>query len=174
MTFLKPALAAALSLCATMATSHATLETQEAQANANYKAVVRISHGCEGEPTLRVIVEIPDGVINVKPMPKADWELETVITDYEKTYEYHGPRTEGVTEITWSGSLDDGHYDEFTFRGRITDDFAEGDTVYFPVTQICANGDHAWIEIPANGQTRGDLEKPAPSLSITGAAHAHH
>ena len=174
MTFFKPALVAALSLCATTATSHASLETQEAQANANYKAIVRIAHGCEGEPTLSVTVQIPAGVINVKPMPKANWELETVTTEYAKPYEYHGTRTEGVTEITWTGTLDDGHYDEFVFRGRITDDYADGDTLYFPVTQTCANGDHAWVEIPAEGQSRGDLAKPAPGVSITGGSHDHH
>src|SRR3546814_5265373 len=66
-----------LSLAAT-AQAHVTLEQPEAAASSTYKAVVRVPHGCEGEATLKVRVQIPEGFINVKPQPKAGWALETV------------------------------------------------------------------------------------------------
>ena len=165
---------AVLATAGAAAHGHATLETKEAPMEANYKAVMRIAHGCEGEATLKVRITIPEGVINVKPMPKAGWTLETVTGPYAKTYQYHGPRSEGVKEITWTGKLLDTHYDEFVFRGRITDVFEEGQMIYFPTVQECANGSHNWVGIPAEGQSRRDLDEPAPGLKVTAGGHSHH
>src|SRR5690606_13900068 len=50
--------------------AHATLEKAEA-APGSYKAVIRIPHGCDGQPTETVRVEVPEGYIGVKPQPKA-------------------------------------------------------------------------------------------------------
>ena len=35
-------------------------------------------------------VQIPEGVIVVKPMPKPGWTLEEVNVAYAKSYDYHG------------------------------------------------------------------------------------
>ncbi|MBT0956128.1 DUF1775 domain-containing protein [Alphaproteobacteria bacterium KMM 3653] len=156
------------------ATAHATLEQQEAQLNTTYKGVMRIGHGCEGQPTLRVTITIPEGFINAKPMPKAGWKMTTVSGPYAKTYDYHGPRSEGLKQVTWEGSLDDAHYDEFVVRGYISDAFAAGQTLYFPTVQECADGAHEWVNIPAAGQDPHALDSPAPGVRLTAGEHAHH
>jgi uncharacterized protein YcnI len=165
---------ALLALLPAIAVAHATLESDEAPANSFYKAVVRIGHGCEGSPTTAVRVQIPEGVIAVKPMPKAGWQLTTTEGDYENAYDYYGTAlTGGVKEVAWSGgSLPDAFYDEFVFRGRLTD-FAPGTLVYFPVVQECAAGVHRWIEIPAAGESADDYEEPAPSVTIVEGAGGH-
>ena len=118
-------------------------------------------HGCEGEATLKVRVQIPEGVIAVKPMPKAGWTLETVTATYAQPYDYYGtPMTEGVTEIIWTGELPDAFYDEFVFRGMLTGGLEAGSALYFPVVQECADGAERWIEIPAAGPGPGQLEYP--------------
>ena len=91
--------------------------------NSSYKAVLRVGHGCEGKPTTAIRVQIPEGVIAVKPMPKPGWQLATVKDKYERPYDYFGSElTEGVQEIAWSGGeLRDDFYDEFVFVGRLTD-----------------------------------------------------
>jgi periplasmic copper chaperone A len=74
--------------------------------------------------------------------------------------------TEGVREIHWSGGeLPDAWYDEFVFRGRLTDGLA-GQTIHFPVVQECGDAVTRWIEIPAEGQTE-EPEEPAPALTVT-------
>ncbi|GLQ34268.1 hypothetical protein GCM10007939_05510 [Amylibacter marinus] len=173
MKFSTIAQACAYCLLANTAFSHASLEVKEAENNNNYKAVMRISHGCDGSATKSVTIHIPEGVINVKPMPKAGWALETTRGDYAKTYDYHGPRSEGVKSITWTGTLEDQHFEEFIFRGRITDDFKEGSTVYFPTEQKCQTGENMWIEIPEEGADSHSVERPAPALKIK-QGHAHH
>ena len=57
------------------AAAHATLERTEAPADSYYIAVIRVPHGCKGSPTLKVRVQIPDGVMGVKPQPKPGWQL---------------------------------------------------------------------------------------------------
>jgi len=49
---------------------HVTLEQRQAAVGAAYKAVFRVPHGCDGSPTIAIRVRIPEGVLDVKPMPK--------------------------------------------------------------------------------------------------------
>lgn len=154
------------------ALAHSSLETGQATADSMYKAVLRVPHGCDGKPTIALTIDIPEGVIATKPMPKPGWKLETVWGAYGKTYDYYGtPMSEGVTQIRWSGgALPDDFYDEFVFRARITGDLA-GTTIAFPTTQFCPDGAQvAWTETAAPGQDPHDLPHPAPALMVVAAA----
>jgi uncharacterized protein YcnI len=166
---------AALVLATGPTFAHATLENTEAVVGSSYKAVFRVPHGCEGKPTIALRVQIPEGVIGVKPMPKPGWTLEKITGDYEKTYELHGiPVAHGVTEVVWSGgSLADDEYDEFVLRASVSADLEAGSTIYFPLVQECPDGAFArWIEIPAKGQA-DEPEHPAPSVLLVKKADAH-
>ena len=104
MTIKKLALLSALMFAASPALAHLTLETAEAPAGSTYKGVIRVGHGCEGAPTTAVRVQIPEGVVAVKPMPKPGWTLETSVAAYSEPVQYRDRTlTEGVREITWSG-----------------------------------------------------------------------
>lgn len=168
-------LAAAMAVvAASSAQAHITLETGEAPVNSTYKAVLRVGHGCEAAATTRVRVQIPEGVIAVRPMPKAGWELETVTGAYAHPYDYFGEKlAEGVTEISWTGNLPDAYYDEFVFRARLTDGMEVGSEVYFPIVQECGETAARWIEIPAEGQDPDSLEYPAPGLTLLPASTGH-
>lgn len=160
---------ALVALGASAASAHITLETQQAPVASTYKAVFRVGHGCEGKPTIKVRVRIPDGVIAVKPQPKAGWTIEKVKGAYDKAYDYYGtPTTEGVKEIVWSGgSLPDDEYDEFVLRAYLTGDLKADTTLYFPVVQECPDGAvERWIEIPATGKSADDYEQPAPGVTL--------
>lgn len=167
--------AAVVAALGTVASAHATLETKDATVASYYKAVMRIGHGCEGEATLKVRIAIPEGVISVKPMPKAGWTLDTVQGAYANSYELHGRAiTEGVTEIVWGGELANPHFDEFSFMARLDGSLPAGEMLYFPTVQECANGENAWVEIPAAGQNAHELKRPAPALLLNAAdAHSH-
>ncbi len=169
------AITAALLTLAVPAQAHTTLEAQQASVASTYKAVLRVGHGCEGAPTLKLRVRIPEGVINVKPMPKPGWEMETVKAPYGKTYDYHGTATsEGIREIVWTGKLLDEHYDEFVFRAYLTDSLKPDTMLYFPTVQECAGGKaDRWIEVPAEGKSADDYEHPAPGLKLLPARATH-
>ena len=150
-----------------LACAHASLETTTAKSGAQYKAVVRIGHGCEGTATTTLRVTIPEGLIGVHPMPKAGWKLEIVSGPYAKTYEIFGkPVAEGAQQIVWSGgSLPDAFYDEFVFTGTI----AKGvrGQLAFPVIQECEKGRHDWVDLPKDGGTAHDPKaSPAPLVFV--------
>jgi periplasmic copper chaperone A len=170
----RAALAASLTLALPSpgAFAHATLERKEASPNASYRGVVQITHGCDGQPTTKVSVTIPEGVVGAKPMPKPGWTVTTEKGPYARAYPYfHGDIREGVKTITWTGgSLPDDQVDEFTFFARVTDAFAPGSTVYFPIEQDCATGQYRWSEVPAAGQDAHALKSPAPGVRIVAAA----
>jgi uncharacterized protein YcnI/copper(I)-binding protein len=162
-------------IAAVTAFAHVTLETREARAGTSYKAVLRVPHGCDGSPTLKVRAQIPQGVIAVKPMPKAGWQIETMKGAYGRSYAYfHGQQlSEGVKEIAWSGGkLPDEHYDEFVFASFLAGDLKPG-PLYFPVTQDCEKGEARWIEIPARGQDAHALKAPAPAVIILAQQAGH-
>jgi uncharacterized protein YcnI len=162
--------ATVLTASASMALGHVNFEKRSAKADANYKAVMTVTHGCEGSPTLTFRVKIPAGVFNVKPMPKPGWTIKLIEGDYEKPQIYHGKtHKSGVTEIVWSGgSLPHNFYDEFVFRARIGA-FEAPTKLYFPAVQECEKGQNAWVEVPADGKSRRDLEHPAPVLQVNPA-----
>ena len=164
----------ALMLFAPAALAHATFEQQDVTPNQTQRMVLRVPHGCGAEATLRLRVAIPDGVVAVQPMVKAGWTLTTVTGPLSRPFDNHGTQiTEGVREITWEGELPSEFYDEFVFRARFTDELPVGEVVYIPVIQECATGTERWIEIPAAGQSAGDLRYPAPGVTVNAAAQGH-
>lgn len=163
-------LAAGLLMAAAPALAHVTFEKAEAKSGSTYKAVLRVGHGCEGSPTRAVRVQIPDGVIAVKPMPKPGWVLTTKLESYAEPVPYYDQMlTEGVREIAWTGgNLPDDWYDEFIFRARLPEG-EPGTMIYFPVVQECEAGIHRWIEIPEAGRSADDYEEPAPGVQLIAA-----
>ncbi|PWJ80885.1 hypothetical protein C7441_1115 [Pseudaminobacter salicylatoxidans] len=170
------AAACALSAASIVAAhAHATLEKSEA-APGSYKAVLKIPHGCDGgQATHTVRLEIPEGYIGAKPMPKAGWELAVEKGDYAKTYKLHGEEVKsGVMVVTWSGgNLPDDFYDEFAVSGTLAD-VEEGQQLFFKATQVCDKGEVAWNEEPAAGQNPHSLEHPAPAVTILAASAGGH
>ncbi len=165
--------AAAVLLAGTgSAFAHISFETPSAPVGGAYKAVLRVPHGCAGSATIGLHIRIPEGVVGVKPMPKAGWTLKVVKGKYARPHQLHGaPRTEGVTEIVWSGgNLPDAFYDEFVFTTSLAADLEPGAMLYFPVVQTCETGAVRWIEIPAPGSTDDDYKNPAPGLTLLPAA----
>lgn len=172
-------LAAALVLTAASiitAHAHASLEKSESPAG-SYKAVMRIPHGCGEQATNVVRIDLPEGFIQAKPMPKAGWQVEVEKSDYAKTYMNHGKEVKsGVKSVTWKGGdLPTDFYDEFVISGTLADVEA-GSSLAFPTVQTCKEGTVSWTELAKDGQDPHALEHPAPLLKIAASdmsAHDH-
>lgn len=165
-------LVAATALAWSGASAHTVLDKSEAPANSYQRLSFMVPHGCEGSPTLNVRIQIPDGVVGVKPQPKPGWELTIVRGTLKTPYVDHGKTiTEGVTEVKWTGKLLDAHMDDFAMNAKLPD--KAGETLYFATVQECEKGVHRWIEIPAAGKSRNDLKQPAPALKLSPKKAAH-
>jgi len=171
----------ALSLFTSPTWSHVTLEQAQATAGSAYKAVLRIGHGCEGQPTREVMVRIPAGFVGARPMPKPGWTIQIRHAPLSTPETLYGQTlTDDVAEVTWTARsheswLDDAHYDEFVLRGQLSPRAAD---MWFDVIQNCPNGQLAWDQRPQpnSGQPTA---YPAAKLTVTpvsapAAAHAGH
>jgi uncharacterized protein YcnI len=159
----------AAALVVSPAFAHVSLEPKQATVGSSYKAVFAVPHGCAGSATIKIRVQIPEGVIAAKPMPKAGWNVEAINGKYAAEYDFHGSKlSEGVKEVVWSGGkLPDHQYDEFVVSTFITDGMKPNSTLYFPVVQECEQGVSRWIDIPKEGEAHGHGSKsPAPGVML--------
>lgn len=157
-------------VAASSASAHITLENRQATIGAGYKAIFTVPHGCAGSATIKIRVQIPEGVIAVKPMPKAGWNVETIKGKYATEYDYHGAKySEGVKEVVWSGGkLPDDYYDEFVISTFLTSVLKPDTVLYFPTVQECEQGVSRWIDIPQGGDSTHMHEDkwPAPGVKL--------
>jgi uncharacterized protein YcnI len=160
---------AAVAFTASSAHAHVTVENRQAAIGSFYKAVFAVPHGCAGSPTVKIRIQIPEGVIAVKPMPKAGWSVEAIKGKYAAEYDFHGSKfSEGVKEVVWSGGkLPDDNYDEFVISTYLTGGLKPNTMLYFPVVQECEQGVSRWIDIPADGSSHShDSKSPAPGVKL--------
>lgn len=154
------------------AAAHVGLETPKAVIGRGYKAVLKVPHGCEGAPTVKVTVELPEGIILAKPMPKPGWIISTTRGSYAQTYTFLHGKTfgEGVKAITWSGgSLPDDYYDEFVVNTFIPAELKPDARLAFIVTQDCEKGQMRWSQIPESDEAAHHMDFPAPILTLVPA-----
>jgi periplasmic copper chaperone A len=160
---------AAAALALSSASAHVTLENRQATIGSSYKAVFEVPHGCAGSATIKIRVQIPEGVIAAKPMPKAGWNVEVIKGKYAADYDYHGAKlSDGVKEVVWSGGkLPDDNYDEFVIHTYLTAALKPNTNLYFPVVQECEQGISRWIDIPPDGEAAAhDSKSPAPAVKL--------
>ena len=167
--FTVAALAATALLSAVPASAHVTVAPSTTDAGAS--AVVRFSvgHGCEGSPTTRVEIRIPDSIYAVTPTRNPFWKVsvETEPVDPPVTDAHGTAITERVTSVVYRAlaALPDGQRDTFDLALHLPD--ATGSALVFPTVQTCETGESAWIEVPAEGQDAEELSLPAPAFTVT-------
>lgn len=144
--------------------AHATAQMYGEKATTNvYGAVfIRIPHAAADRSTVKVEVQIPEGVSAVKPQRLSGWS-ESVTKSADGTT---------VTSVTWSnGSLPDTSFQDFGISLKFPG--VEG-KLYFKTVQTLDDGSTvAWIEVPAAGVDSHSLAKPSPSVTVVAAASAH-
>lgn len=166
------AIAALFTAGASPAFAHATVTPKEV-APGYAKIVISIGHGCDGQATKSVRVDIPEGFIGAKPMPKAGWTIEVEKGAYAHPYKMHGkPVSSGPTAITWTGDLPDDYFDEFSINGMFAG-VKEGDRLFFKTVQTCDTGELAWTEEAAPGQNPHELAHPAPFVTVGAGSSGH-
>ncbi|KAG0220681.1 hypothetical protein B0O80DRAFT_423138 [Mortierella sp. GBAus27b] len=148
--------------------AHVTANPSVAVSGAYFQTNFRVPHGCDGNATDRVIVEIPKGVSSVKPKATVPWTtainmvpLDTPIVTPTGTI------NTTVGSVTWSGgSLPDNMYEDFGLQFKLPQ--MEG-PLYWKVYQHCVNNAwNNWTSVPdANGKTDGF---PAAVINIANAS----
>lgn len=165
---------AAVAFVATPASAHVDVGAETAVAGEATLIEFTYNHGCAGSPTTAVRFQIPEGVNVVYPTVHPGYDIEIVRADApEGTVDGHGNAVaDRVSEVIYTAKepVASGLRDVIVLQAVMPD--TPGVTVYFPTIQSCVEGESAWIEIPADGQSADDLEKPAPGFLLVESDHA--
>lgn len=148
------------------AEAHVVFNEMEADAGGFHTAQLRVMHGCDGAPTTKVRIEIPDGVTRVTPRVVPGWTVDVEMKTLDEPILLHGFEvTETVGALTWSGgSFPDYAYEQFEFRMMMPE--ASGARLDFPVRQFCDEASLHWDDIAAENEDPWTLDEPAPFIRL--------
>jgi uncharacterized protein YcnI len=153
------------------ASAHVTVMPTTTAAGAYTVLTVSVPHGCEGSPTTKVAIQIPEEILSVTPTRNPLWEVTKQKQKLaEPITDAHGNEVterDAVVVYTAKTPLPDGYRDAFELSLQLPEE--EGKTLAFPAIQTCEKGETAWAEIAAEGQDAEELEHPAPTVTITAA-----
>lgn len=159
------------------ASAHVTIAEGEAQAGSYTVLTFGVPHGCGESATTEVRIQIPESMPQVTPTVNPSWSVAKVMVELDEPVEAgHGQMiTERVAEVVYSTDdpLPADLRDAFELSVRIPDD-AAGTVLYFPTVQICEEGETAWIEIPAEGQSPFELDEPSPFINVVAGHGGGH
>ena len=163
---------------ASPASAHVTVTPDTTAAGSYAVLLFSNGHGCDGSPTTKITIQMPEEIQSVVPTRNDLYDVEKVMeTLDEPITDSHGNEiTERVARVVYTAKtpLPDGYRDTFELQAQLPD--AAGETLAFPVVQTCEQGETGWTEIAADGQDPEELETPAPTLTITeteGDGHGH-
>lgn len=162
---------AAMTLFGATAWAHVTIDEPDHVAGAYTLLTFGVPHGCSGSSTIEVRIQIPVEVPQVTPTVNPNWNVAKVMENLDNPIDGgHGVQlTERVAEVVYSAKtpLPDDLRDRFELSLKTPD--APGATLYFPVVQICEEGETAWVEVPTDAVPASELEEPAPSITLVAA-----
>lgn len=157
---------AALVVAAPLAAqAHVTATPDTATAGGYGTLTFAFSHGCDGSPTTALEITIPEGMSSVSPTIAPGWDID-VQRDGEDgpvslvTYTAQEPVADGLRATVVLGV----QYAENT----------AGETLAFPVNQVCEVGNTDWAEIAEEGVDPHSLEAPAPVVTVGEATSDEH
>jgi uncharacterized protein YcnI len=149
----------------TRADAHIEVASGVATANSTNVVTFGVGHGCAGQDTYRVTIDIPAGVTSVRPM-RSDFGTPSVQKD----------NTGAVTSVSWqkpdTEALDtDFAYYTLVVRLKVPDQ--PFSTLYFVAHQTCRAADGTlttvdWADTPSTPPDAGTGE-PAAALKLVPA-----
>ena len=151
--------------------AHVTITPTTTAAGASTVLTVSVGHGCDGSPTTRVAIQIPEEILTVTPTRNPQWTVTKQTKRLKKPVsDAHGNEVterDAVVVYTARTPLPDGYRDAFELSLKLPEQ--AGETLAFPTIQTCQQGETAWTEVAPDGQDPEELENPAPTLTITAA-----
>ncbi|ORX92504.1 hypothetical protein K493DRAFT_408813 [Basidiobolus meristosporus CBS 931.73] len=143
--------------------SHVTANPNAAYLDSYFQTSFRVGHGCSNSPTVKLTIDIPDGVTSVAPHQLYNWTIAINYRPLVPPVTSHGETiNQTVSSVTYTGYLEPTYYEDFGVSMKLPAQVTNN-VLYFPVHQICVNGSTEWTDIPQPGKT-GQLASPAASV----------
>lgn len=154
------------------ASAHVSASVSDASAGAYAIATFSVPHGCDGSPTTKIEIQVPESVLSVTPTRNSFYEVESTIAQLDEPItDGHGNEiTERTATVVYTADtpLPDGQRDTFELSFQVPD--AEGEMLTWPTIQTCEKGSTNWTQVAAEGQDEEELESPAPAFEILPAS----
>lgn len=132
-------------VAASPATAHVHTDPMTVKPGARATVAFRITHGCDGSPTVKVALRLPAGVTRATPVAVAGWKASA-----------------RGRVVTWSGGR---LAPTATQAFALTATFPATEGVLaFPMVQTCVKGENAWIDPTVAGQP--EPAHPAPMIGV--------
>jgi uncharacterized protein YcnI len=154
-------------LLAPSAAAHVTVNPDAVPADSFSRFVVRVPTE-RGVPTVKLTVQIPEGLTFVSFQPKPGWTRTVKTVKLAKPVTIEGETvTERIGTVTWSrGKIGPGEFDEFGMSAHVPN--SPGRELIFPAVQTYANGEVVrWIGDPS-------ADEPAPRVTLEAAEPEDH
>jgi predicted lipoprotein with Yx(FWY)xxD motif len=146
--YLAPAFA--LVLFAGVAQAHVLLQPATAEPGSDQLLRIVVGHGCNGQPTTALRVELPPELSAAKPQGKDGWTLTI-----------EPPSGKSPSAITWRGELAAHLPGEFQIQARLP---SRTGPLVLAAVQSCGEVTVRWDQPVTPGAARP--EHPAPSLTL--------
>lgn len=160
------ATAAALLVAAPAASAHVTVSTDNTTAGGYAIVAFNVPHGCEGSPTTKIEVQLPEGTQEFKPEISPLWDAK--VTSKQAPDGTKAEDGDAITELpsvaTWTFKQPVPDANLVLLRATMNLPKSAGQ-VNFPVVQTCSKGSVSWTEIQKAGAD--EPEHPAPSFMVT-------
>ncbi len=167
---------------AASASAHVTVAPNTAPAGSSTILSFSFAHGCEpadgstspDSPTTRMVFTIPDSVDSVTPVVNPGWDVQVVrgpaAAATPGSTDGATPATTDPTHVssvvfTAKTAIETGVRDTLALQVRVPD--AAGQTLEFPVLQVCDEGETSWDQATPPGGAEPD--HPAPFITVTAA-----
>ena len=157
----------------TAAQAHVGLTPTSTAAGSTSVLTFSFTHGCDGSPTTRMTIDIPENVTVAYPTLNPNWTVEAVPAVVEEpSVDASGDSvSERIGQIVYTAKspIPDGVRDTLEVQVRLPED-AAGDSLTFPVLQSCEEGENNWNEVTEEGEE--EPEFAAPFIAVTEATGA--
>lgn len=130
----------ALTVLASVAQAHVTVQPNEAPAGSFFRFVLRVPNERDNAATTRVKVMFPPRFASVSFQPKEGWNRTVQMEKLDEPITIGDAEVdELVASVTWSGNeIAPGEFDEFGFSVRVPDEAGE---LEFPAVQTYSSGE---------------------------------
>ena len=154
------------------ASAHVHVTPEDNAAGGSSVLTFAFAHGCEGSPTSKIAISLPDQLVDATPTVHPGWDVEKVseTLDTPKTLDSGATVTERVSQIVYTAKepVADGLRDTLQLQVLLPE--SAGETLAFPVLQTCGEGRDQLGRIPARARTRM-TEVPGPLVRDRRSRH---
>lgn len=179
-------IATLLLLLPLLASAHIRPSPDTFVAGSSGSVSLKIGHGCDGEATKKIVIQVPESLINVKARPLAGWTISYKTKKLTKPATLYGSSvTTTIDTITYTAGQNNALADNQvqlvdiffnvrktaelgTLPGKYKLDAKFGPNgwrpAYIPVTQICTTKQNKWTDIHV--PNKPEPEEPAPIIFI--------